>query len=64
MISKAEARQVEWDKIERFLSRSKCRQMFLDAKMDGREDRFRCKEGEERCDVCKKDDAIMAELEA
>jgi hypothetical protein len=38
--------------------------VFLDAEMDGREDRLRCKEGEERCDVCENNNAIMAKVEA
>jgi hypothetical protein len=57
-MSSAEAKEVEWDKMERFLSGSACRRMFLDAEMDGREDRVRCEEGEKRCDVCENDDAI------
>ncbi len=57
-------KKVEWDKIERFLSGSACWRMFLDAKMDGCKDRVKCEEGEERCDVCENDNAIMAELEA
>jgi hypothetical protein len=32
--------------------------------MDGRVDRIRCEDGEERCDVCQKDDEAMAEAEA
>jgi RecQ family ATP-dependent DNA helicase len=64
VMSVAEAKKVEWDKMERFLSGSKCRRIFLDAEMDGREDRVRCEEGEERCDVCEEDDAMMAESEA
>jgi RecQ family ATP-dependent DNA helicase len=64
MISAADAKQVEWDKMERFLSGDKCRRIFLDAEMDARTDRLRCEEGEARCDVCEQDDAMMAELEA
>jgi len=31
--------------------------------MDGRTDRIRCEEGEERCDVCQKDGEAAAEAE-
>lgn len=64
VMSSAEAKKIECDKMERFLSGEKCRRIFLDAEMDGREDRVRCEEGEERCDVCENDDAMMAESEA
>jgi superfamily II DNA helicase RecQ len=50
--SEAEERQVEWDKVERFLSGEKCRRIYLDQEMDGRVDRERCEEGEEQCDCC------------
>ncbi len=63
-MSAGEAKQIKWDRIERFLSGSKCRRIFLDAEIDGHKDRLRCKEGEEQCDVCEKDDAMMAEMEA
>ena len=32
--------------------------------MDGRVDRARCEEGEERCDICRDSDAMMEEAEA
>ena len=32
--------------------------------MDGRVDRARCEDEEERCDVCRESDAMMDELEA
>jgi hypothetical protein len=38
--------------------------MYLDREMDGRIDRVRCEDGEERCDVCQASDAMMDELEA
>jgi len=63
-MSASEEKQIEWEKMERFLSGGKCRRIFLDAEMDGRDDRLRCEEGEERCDVCSNDDAIMEGLEA
>jgi hypothetical protein len=71
VMSAADTKQIEWDKMERFLSGEKCRRIFLDAEMDGREtevdkraNRLQCEEGEERCDVCERDDATMAESEA
>lgn len=65
IMSAQEEKQVEWDKMERFLAGEKCRRIFLDAEMDGRGlglgcdergQRVRCEEGEERCDVCEQDD--------
>jgi hypothetical protein len=54
---------VERGKVEKFISGAKCRRTYLDQEMDGRVDRGRCEEGEERCDVCQKDDAELAEVE-
>lgn len=72
--STQEEKQMEWDKMERFLSGEKCRRIYLDIEMDGRGDdqwkcdvrkpRERCDEGEERCDVCEKDHAMMEGLAA
>ena len=59
-----EAKQVEWEKMERFLSGSKCRRIYLDSEMDDRNNRKRCETGEERCDVCEGDDAKMEKSEA
>ena len=70
--SAQEEKQIEWDKMERFLSGEKCRRVYLDIEMDGRGDdrwkcdgrarRERCEEGEERCDVCEKGDIMMERL--
>jgi superfamily II DNA/RNA helicase len=59
-----ETKQVEWEKMERFLSGSKCRRIYLDSEMDDRQNRKRCEVGEERCDVCEKDDAMVEAEEA
>ncbi|KFY66798.1 hypothetical protein V496_01920, partial [Pseudogymnoascus sp. VKM F-4515 (FW-2607)] len=59
-----ETKQVEWEKMERFLSGSRCRRIYLDSEMDDRQDRKRCEVGEERCDVCEKDDAMVEDGEA
>jgi RecQ family ATP-dependent DNA helicase len=59
-----EVKQVEWEKMERFLSGSRCRRIYLDSEMDDRNDRKRCETGEERCDVCEGDDAEMERSEA
>ena len=69
IMSAQEEKQVEWDKMERFLVGEKCRRIFLDAEMDGRgyddrSQRVRCEEGEERCDVCETDDATAERIEA
>jgi superfamily II DNA helicase RecQ len=39
-----ETKQVEWEKMERFLSGSKCRRIYLDSEMDDRQDRKRCED--------------------
>ncbi|OBT81152.1 hypothetical protein VE02_10082 [Pseudogymnoascus sp. 03VT05] len=59
-----ETKQVEWEKMERFLSGSRCRRIYLDSEMDDQQDWKRCKVGEERCDVCEKDDAMVEDREA
>ncbi|OBT79273.1 hypothetical protein VF21_01965 [Pseudogymnoascus sp. 05NY08] len=58
-----EVKQVEWEKMERFLSGSKCRRIYLDSEMDDRQDQERCEVGEEQCDVCEKDDAMFEDRE-
>ncbi|KAH7413538.1 P-loop containing nucleoside triphosphate hydrolase protein, partial [Cadophora sp. MPI-SDFR-AT-0126] len=49
-VGKQEALQKQ--KVERFMSGAKCRRIYLDQEMDGRIDRVRCEDEEERCDVC------------
>ena len=46
------------------MSGDKCRRLYLDHEMDGRIDRVRCEQGEERCEVCRASDTMMDELEA
>ena len=46
------------------MSGAACRRVYLDREMDGRVDRARCEDEEERCDVCRESDAMMDELEA
>jgi hypothetical protein len=58
-----EKRQIEQQRTERFMSGAKCRRVYLDQEMDGRIDRVRCEDEEERCDVCQASDARMGELE-
>jgi hypothetical protein len=55
--SKIRSREVEWEKMERFLSGSKCRRIYLDSEME-------CEVGEERCDISEKNDAITERLDA
>jgi hypothetical protein len=50
--------------VNQFISGEQCRRIYLDQEMDGRVDRVRCEDGEERCDVCQKDDEAMEEVEA
>jgi hypothetical protein len=59
----AEKRLAEQEKINRFICGARCRRIELDSEMDGRTDRWRCEEGEERCDVCRADDLEAAEIE-
>jgi superfamily II DNA helicase RecQ len=73
IISAQKEKQVKWDKTKRFLTDEKCWQIFLDAKIDKRGLRLgynkrglrvRCKKGEERCDVYKKDNINAERREA
>ncbi|KAK6591982.1 hypothetical protein H4I95_11932 [Botrytis cinerea] len=59
-----EKQRIEQQKVERFVSGAACRRVYLDGEMDGRMDRVRCADEEERCDVCQASDAMMDELEA
>jgi len=59
-----EKQRIEQQKVERFASGAVCRRVYLDREMDGRMDRVRCEDEEERCDVCQASDAMMDELEA
>jgi hypothetical protein len=64
VITDADKKRVEREKVDRFISGAQCRRIDLDREMDGRVDRGGCEEGEERCDVCRKSDAMMEEAEA
>ena len=46
------------------MSGAKFRRVYLDHGMDGRIDRVRCEQGEERCDLCRASDTMMDELKA
>ena len=59
-----EAKQMGWEKMDKFLGGGKCRRIYLDSEMDDRHDQIRCEEGEEQCDVCEKDDAMSKDMEA
>lgn len=59
-----EKQRIEQQKVERFVSGAACRRVYLDREMDGRMDRVRCEDEEERCDVCQASDAMMDDLEA
>ena len=59
-----EKQRIEQQKVERFVSGAACRRVYLDREMDGRVDRARYKDEEERCDVCRESNAMMDELEA
>jgi hypothetical protein len=54
---------MEMERMERFISGTKCRRIHLDQQMDGRINRDRCEAGEERCDICQQSDAMMERLE-
>ena len=64
VITDADRKRVEREKVDQFISGAQCRRIDLDRELDGRMNRRRCEEGEERCDVCQKDDAMMEEGEA
>jgi hypothetical protein len=50
--------------VDRFISGEQCRRIHLDQEMDGQTDHSRCEDGEERCNVCQKDDEVVVEAEA
>lgn len=56
-------RYIEWQKVERFISGERCRRIYLDQEMDGRFDRTRCEDEEERCDVCQQDDKEARDID-
>jgi superfamily II DNA helicase RecQ len=60
----ANQKQLEQEKVDRFISGEKCRRIHLDQQLDGRLDRVQCEDREEKCDVCLKDSQIMEEAEA
>jgi hypothetical protein len=64
VIIDADKKRVKREKVDRFISGAQCRRIDLDQEMDGRVDRVGCKEGEERCNVYQKSNAIMEEAEA
>lgn len=64
MITEADRERVEREKVEKFISGAWCRYIYLDQEMDGQQDQVRYEEGEERCDVCQKDDVYFVEAEA
>jgi superfamily II DNA helicase RecQ/uncharacterized C2H2 Zn-finger protein len=47
-----------------FISSEGCRRTIMDRVMDGRDNRVRCEEGEEMCDVCCEDQRMMEDLAA
>jgi hypothetical protein len=53
-----EIKWAEQQKVDRLISRVRCRRIFLDQEIDGRIDRVRYEEGEERCDIYYESDAI------
>jgi hypothetical protein len=63
MLTKADKKRDKRQKVKRFISGGKCRRIFLDQEIDRRRDRVRCEEGEERCNVCRRSDVIIEELE-
>lgn len=46
------------------MSGAACRRIYLDQEIDGRVDRVRCEDKEERCDVCQESNTIIEKLEA
>lgn len=59
-----EKQRIKQQKVKRFVSGAACRQIYLDREMDGRVNRVRCEDEEERCDMCRESDAMIEELEA
>src|SRR6187402_3133390 len=49
--------------IPEFINGRSCRRVVMDRVMDGKDDRVRCEEGEEACDVCNEDRQMIEALE-
>ena len=64
IITEADRKRVDQDKVDQFISGAQCRRVDLDREIDSRVDRARCEEGEERCDICQDSNAIIEEAEA
>ncbi|KFY83115.1 hypothetical protein V498_08293, partial [Pseudogymnoascus sp. VKM F-4517 (FW-2822)] len=62
-ITKEDKKRAEQDKVGRFISSARCRRVHLDQAMDDRFNWARCEEGEEVCDLCGKEDAIVGEAD-
>lgn len=63
VITDADKKQVEQEKVDRFVSRAQYRQIDLDKELDRQTNRRQYKEGEEQYDICKKDDTMIEEGE-
>ena len=64
IITDQDRMRVKLAKAEQFVSGISCRRVWLDQELDGRTNRIRCEEGEQRCNVCIEDDRIMTESDA
>jgi superfamily II DNA helicase RecQ len=64
IITKEDQAKVKRLQVDRFISGISCRRIHLDHILDGRTDRARCEEGEEKCDVCEEDEQVMAQAAA
>ncbi|KFY69476.1 hypothetical protein V496_00214 [Pseudogymnoascus sp. VKM F-4515 (FW-2607)] len=62
-ITKEDKKRAEQDKVGRFISGARCRRVHLDQAIDDRFNRARCEEGEEVCDLCGKEDAMVGEAD-
>jgi len=58
VITDTDRARVKRLRVEQFISGMSCRRVHLDHELDGRTDRGRCEEGEEKCDVCADDDRM------
>lgn len=56
--------RIKRQKVKRFISSTKCRRIYLDQEMNERINRVRCKDEEERCNMCYESNAMIEELEA
>ena len=63
VIPTADRDQFGQEKVDEFISGERCWWIYLDQEMDGRFNYVQCEDGEEKCNVCQKDEQAIEEAE-